>query len=57
MSDPKVSTIPRLIVNEAGIFSELVKMYLEEVIDRAFSTLVAPIKTGIEIKPFRNVKP
>jgi AcrR family transcriptional regulator len=57
MSDPKVSAIPRLIIAEAGNFPELVKMYREEVIDRAFSALETLIRTGIEMKIFRSVNP
>lgn len=57
MSDTKVSSIPLLIISEAGQFPQLVEFYRNQVIEVSMAGLVSVIKNGVKSGEFRAIDP
>jgi AcrR family transcriptional regulator len=54
LSAPNTSSIPLLIISEAGNFPELAAFYREEVIDAAIGALSIVLKYGVETGEYRK---
>jgi AcrR family transcriptional regulator len=57
LSDAKISSIPLLIIGEAGSFPELASFYRDEVIDVGMSALKTVLIYGVKNGEFKNVNP
>lgn len=57
LSDPRVATIPKLVIAEAGNLPDVARFYKAAVIDRGLGLLAGLIRRGIAAGDFRPVDP
>jgi hypothetical protein len=57
LADPKLISIPRLIMREVTNFPELAEMYRREVLDRVIPVVETLIRRGIDQGYLRQVDP
>ena len=57
LNDPKIASIPRLLIREIINFPEFAQMYRREVLDRIIPVVQRLVQTGIDEGYFRKVDP
>lgn len=57
MTDPDTLALPRIVLQEAGLFPGLAELYRRQVIDKAVAALELIVKRGIASGHFRPVNP
>lgn len=57
ITDPKVNSIPLLIIGESGKFPELVQIYRDEVLDAVMGSLTQLLSHGMKTGEFRAINP
>ncbi len=57
VSDPRLASIPFLVISIANRFPELAAYYRTEVVEKAKAALEALVKRGVALGQFREVEP